>query len=146
MKGPRDFRLDSVFRGQVGRQNYILSSKAACKQDYTRLCAIQMYAASGWHWFTAGVPFVTTGTAHMQVLSASHWPCSPGLKHPQGNIASCIKAVVSGYPITRFRFCIACPDAPLTRLSITLMTMALPGSRSSNTFIKQKLVPRTCRV
>lgn len=46
-----------------------------------------------------------------------HLPCSR--KRIYGNMASCIKPVPSGWPIMIFRFCIACPAAPFTRLSNT---------------------------
>ena len=43
-------------------------------------------------------------------------------------------------------FWIACPEAPLTRLSVTASTMARPAMRSGNTPMTQWLEPRTCRV
>lgn len=36
-----------------------------------------------------------------------------------GNMASCMRPVSSGMPIMRLRFCMACPEAPFTRLSMT---------------------------
>lgn len=37
----------------------------------------------------------------------------------QGNMACCIRAVSSGCPIMMFKFCMACPAAPLSKLSRT---------------------------
>ena len=45
----------------------------------------------------------------------------------QGNMASCIRPVPSGCPIIMFRFCMACPAAPLTRLSSTARQDNLRG-------------------
>ncbi len=37
----------------------------------------------------------------------------------QGNMACCMRAVSSGCPIMIFKFCMACPAAPLSKLSRT---------------------------
>ena len=44
----------------------------------------------------------------------------------------------------RFMFCKAWPEAPLTKLSITLTMMALPSNLSGYTPMRQWLLPRTC--
>ena len=43
-----------------------------------------------------------------------------------GNSACCSSPVVSGTPSITFRFWMACPDAPLTRLSITVRPARSP--------------------
>ena len=40
-------------------------------------------------------------------------------------------------------FCTACPDAPLTRLSMTLNTFTRPAAVSSLTVMRQKFVRAT---
>src|ERR1022692_2016033 len=50
---------------------------------------------------------------------------------------------VSGLPSIRFMFCMACPAAPLTRLSMTLTTTARLVRASKVTPISQKLVRAT---
>lgn len=47
----------------------------------------------------------------------------------QGNMACCIRAVSSGCPIMMFRFCMACPAAPLSKLS---RTAAANGNQQSD--------------
>lgn len=44
---------------------------------------------------------------------------------PYGNRACCNKPVSSGIPMTTFRFWMACPEAPFTRLSITAQPQTL---------------------
>ena len=46
-------------------------------------------------------------------------------------MASCIRPVPSGCPIIMFRFCMACPAAPLTRLSSTARQDNLRGDRTA---------------
>lgn len=55
----------------------------------------------------------------------------------QGNMGSCMSPIPSGNPRTRFMFCMAWPEAPFTRLSMTDTMMARPGMRSGKTFITQ---------
>ena len=56
------------------------------------------------------------------------------------------RAVFSSQPIMTFRFCTACPEAPLQTLSMTEMMMARPGMRSGKTLMSVKFDARTCRV
>lgn len=71
-------------------------------------------------------------------------------------MACCRSPVSSGMPITTFRFWIACPDAPFTRLSITayrilasaayrrhfkvLLSMSLASGHLSGSCIRMTLV------
>lgn len=51
----------------------------------------------------------------------------------QGKTPTASSPRVSSQPIIAFMFWIACPEAPFTRLSMTHMTIARPGRRSSKT-------------
>ena len=47
----------------------------------------------------------------------------------QGNMACCMRAVSSGCPIMMFKFCMACPAAPFSKLS---RTAAASGNQQSD--------------
>ena len=61
----------------------------------------------------------------------------------QGKRARCPRPSRSSIPSIAFMFWIACPEAPLTRLSVTLTMIAWPGTRLGWTPMRQRLVPRT---
>lgn len=64
-----------------------------------------------------------------------------------GNMACCMSAVPSGCPIMMFRFCSACPAAPLTRLSNTAASTShmssVPVPSSANNMLETQLTAQT---
>src|ERR1700694_4968787 len=64
----------------------------------------------------------------------------------QGRTGGAVRPVVSGRPNIRFMFCIACPAAPLTRLSSTARMTAMSPCCGRCTAIRQMLEARTERV
>ena len=74
------------------------------------------------------VPYMSAVQCHSMLLLSSY-----------GNMACCSKPVSSGKPMSRLRFWIACPDAPLTRLSITARSRRECGYETDLIFCFQRV-------